>query len=174
MAPTNPVVRRYEDAYAVATAVVAQGNRLKTFGRVLVFGSILLAAFSFLALMASLAPGAGQQNPFGTGFGGPSPSLLGIGGLILGGIIGSYGSSLVRNGTLLCAQGQLLFAQLDTTVHTSPFLGIDEKRVVLNLSATAPAAHVEDTVTCRQCATVNPAANQFCESCGRKLESVLA
>jgi len=178
MAPTNPALRRYDDAYSVASALVRQGKRYKAIGSVLVFISILLGAFSLLALLAGLAPGSGQQNPFGTGFRGPSSGVLGIGGLFISLGIGSIGSWLIRSGTLLSAQGQLLFAQLDIAVHTSPFLDTEEKRSVLDLDLDLPAQgvaeHQEDTVTCRQCAAVNPVANQYCESCGRRLESVLA
>jgi hypothetical protein len=169
----NPVLRRYDDAYSVAAEVVKHGRRLKAIGRVLLVGSLLLGGVSLLALIASLAPGAPQPNPFG-GFGSPSPSLDGIAGVLVAGILGSYGASLTRNGTLLSAQGQLLLAQLDIAVHTSPFLDLEEKRAVLELPAPAPTGHVEETVACRQCAAVNPIANQYCESCGRRLETVPA
>ena len=170
MEGNNLALSRYDDAYSVAAGVVKHGKRLKAIGRVLLVGSLLLGAVSLLALIASLAPGAARPNPFG-GFGSPSSGLDGIAGVLVAGVLGSYGASLTRSGTLMSAQGQLLFAQLDTAVHTSPFLDVEEKRAVLELPAPSPTARVEETVTCRQCAAVNPTVNQYCESCGHSVKN---
>lgn len=194
----NPLLRRYEDAYRVASALVKRGRILKIIGSILAGGLSLVATLSLIASLggASLSGVASRpRSPFGTGFdGGVAGPFLVLGGmatfvLAVCGI--GFGATLFEWGTSLSARGQLLQAQLDTAVHTSPFLREEEKREILGVPArenvgpmdhpagqrslgdaqpNRPDESVEGrTITCPQCAVVNPSGNQYCESCGHKL-----
>jgi fluoride ion exporter CrcB/FEX len=105
-------MKRYQDAYAVAKAMNAQGQNIKALA--LVAAAIIGVATLALALsvVAAKAPNATAPVVFIVGA---------IGAVTVWSIIFSYG---VR----VAAAGQQLLASLDVAVHTSPFM-TDAERV---------------------------------------------
>ena len=104
----NPILNRYRDLYRVAQVLVGIGNAVKIIG-IVIGGFVLLIGLS----MASSA---------------------GIAGLFLGALVGSfYGGIIFLFGLMISAQGQMLLAQADSAVHTSPFMTKDEKAVVMSV-----------------------------------------
>lgn len=102
---------RYEDAYLVARAVVGFGRLLKVLG--------VLAGV--LVLVASMALSKGTGDTTG------SVAFAGFAlGLFIGGVF-------YIMGVLLSAQGQMLKATVDTSVHSSPFLTGSQKANAMSL-----------------------------------------
>ncbi|MBS3973940.1 MAG: hypothetical protein KGZ89_03630 [Actinobacteria bacterium] len=104
---------RYADAYIVARTIVGFGNLLKAFALVAPVIVALIGAWIFgsevfvpLALIIGILPGLLIAVP------------------------------LYALGLLLCAQGQMLHAVLDTAVNTSPLLSKREIRKVMSLDVT--------------------------------------
>lgn len=187
----NPLVRRYEDAYGVASALVRRGRVLKVIGSVLAGISFVVATLALLALVGTASVANRARNPFEAGFDSGAGTALLSGGTVILALFGlGVGAALFEWGTGLSARGQLLQAQLDIAVYASPFLEEQDKRNILGIPArnnavpmgypsgqSLPSAELSRpdqssesrTVTCAECAAVNPFANQYCDNCGRKL-----
>ena len=58
-------------------------------------------------------------------------SAFGIFGLVFGAFVGGI---IYLLGTLISAQGQILLAQADSAVHSSPFMTNEERAKVMSLS----------------------------------------
>ena len=104
----SSVIHRYRDAYAVASAIVKQGQRVKTL-------AVVIAAV-VLALSLAAARFAGTVAIVG----GATVALLAYG------VIHSYGARIA-------AEGQHLLASLDVAVNTSPFLNDNERAYAMSL-----------------------------------------
>jgi hypothetical protein len=106
-------MRRYRDAYAVANAIDAEGQRIKIFAIIAAVGIGILT----LPMMAAAPAGA-----------------LSAGVLLFGGLAAFMAWALIHNrGVLVAAEGQMLLAALDTAVHTSPFLTDAEREQAMSL-----------------------------------------
>ena len=101
---------RYSDGYKAAKAIIGFGNLVKILGAV---------AGVIIALVALSLSGA-----------------LFIGGALLGALVWL---GLFVSGIVICAQGQLLLATLDSAVNTSPFLDDSQRALVMSLSASSPS-----------------------------------
>jgi hypothetical protein len=106
------VMKRYNDAYLVARATSGIGGTIKVLGWV--FGGIV-ALLGF----------ANAKH----GYGPPDP-LFQFGGIVLGLVIAL---PLWVLGILIAAQGEILKADLDDAVNTSPFLDNDQRASVMSL-----------------------------------------
>lgn len=120
------VMKRYTDGYRVARALNGIGTVVKVIGLIFGVGIFLLGLLIGQSMMG-----------FGGSFLSASDSLVlfmlsiftsGIQGAIIGVILWIIG---VR----ISAQGQILKAQLDSAVHSSPFLSDAEMAQVMSLSA---------------------------------------
>jgi hypothetical protein len=100
------LLNRYADGYLVARTVDATGQTIKIVG---------FFAAGLTALMGLLA--AGQLG-----------ALVGFAGLLLGALVALPFYAL---GVLISAQGQILKATLDTAVHSSPLLSVEEIRHIV-------------------------------------------
>jgi hypothetical protein len=101
---------RYSDGYKAAKAIVGFGNLVKTIGAV---------AGVIIALVALSMSGT-----------------LFIAGVMFGGLVWL---GLFVSGIVICAQGQLLLATLDSAVNNSPFLDNSQRASIMSLS-TNPAS----------------------------------
>ena len=155
--------RRYEDAYAVSGALIAQGSALKGLSYLLGGGVI------FLGFIASLALASESRS---------APAALV--GLFFSGVLASVVSGpLYAAGMLIAAQGQLLQAVLDTAVHTSPLLSLEQKGELLRLRATQPAQAPSATgapegpaqVPCPRCGAPVYVTARMCPNCWQPLRS---
>ena len=106
---TNHASKRYTDAYLVARTIIKVGGAVKIVGVV-------------LAIVVIIAGIVLQANGRADG--------VALGGFVLGFVIGIPISIL---GILLSAQGQVLQANLDSAVHTSPFLDDNQKAKTMSL-----------------------------------------
>jgi hypothetical protein len=97
---------RYSDGYKAAKAIVGFGNLVKTIGAV---------AGVIIALVALSMSGT-----------------LFIGGVLFGGLVWL---GLFVSGIVICAQGQLLLATLDSAVNNSPFMDNSQRASIMSLSA---------------------------------------
>ncbi|WP_448592473.1 hypothetical protein [Thermoflexus hugenholtzii] len=157
------ITRRYADAYAVAQGIIIHGQSLKALG-MLIGGGIF-----FLTLIGMQAVGA-QVRAAGEAL---------LAGLILGVGLGmATGGPLYAAGVLIAAQGQLLQAILDTAVHTSPLLSLEQKEELLMPSRTllpegpapAPAAPGEPVqIPCPHCGAPVYVTARMCPSCWQPL-----
>ena len=103
------VIHRYRDAYAIAVAIVQQGQRVKTLAVVIAVVVVVLSMFA------------------ATKFAGMVAIVFGIvAAIFVYGVVHSYG---VR----IAAEGQHLLASLDVAVNTSPFLDDDERAYAMSL-----------------------------------------
>lgn len=105
------VVKRYTDAYRVASAIITLGSIAKTLG--IVFGLLIGVGGVFVAM------NSGGRDSSGVA----AIAVAAIFLILIFGIIGIVISSV----------GQLLRATLDTAVHSSPFLGESEKARAMGL-----------------------------------------
>ena len=101
------IAKRYADAYAIAFGTISLGRFFKKLGIVLGIGIAVIGLFFTF----------NQGN-----------SMAGVIGMIGGFIIGSQ---LYVTGILICMQGQVLLASLDTAVNTCEFLSKDERWIIL-------------------------------------------
>ncbi|MCU1350655.1 MAG: hypothetical protein JWO56_3685 [Acidobacteria bacterium] len=99
------IVRRYRDAYAVAWAIVQQGEMIKT---VAIFVACVIFAVFFFASFGAESFNEGKLVP-----------LLIIFGLA---VAGFFWAMIHAHGIRVCAEGQMLLASLDTAVNTSPLI----------------------------------------------------
>jgi len=115
-APRRQFVNRYLDLYRAANFLVALGNTVKVVG--ISAGAVILVLFALVGLAASSESGGAFFVMF----------LIGsVSGVFVGGIT-------FLLGILISAQGQILLAQADGAVHTSPFMSDDEKLTAMSLS----------------------------------------
>ena len=158
------ITRRYADAYAVAQEIVISGQSLKALGA-LIGGGIFL-----LTLLGALAVGA-QAREAGAAL---------LAGFILGAGLGmAVGGPLYAVGVLIAAQGQILQAILDTAVHTSPLLSLEQKEQLLRPAPappqpapiSAPAASREEPaqIPCPHCGSPVYITARMCPSCWQPL-----
>jgi hypothetical protein len=117
-AVANTMSRRYADAYRVARVVIRFGGIVKTTGVVLIV--LLLVGGLFVA----------AQSPMGQ-----NPAVVFIVCALLAVVIGGVPYIL---GVVTAAQGQVMFAVLDTAVNTSPILETSEKASLMWQSGEAP------------------------------------
>jgi len=122
---TSTVLNRYKDGYLVAKTLDGFGRTLKVLGAV-IGGGIMFFGFIVGSTFASAASSIGGS--VGTGAGSFFFFLFsfGIWGAVIGGIFWVMG-------TLVSAQGQVLKAQLDGAVHSSPFMSDVDKARVMSL-----------------------------------------
>ena len=106
----SPIVRRYRDAYRVASAVIALGTMIKVMGAI---AAILLA---FISLQAS-------SGPFGS-------TAAVLGGFLLAAVLGAF---FWVCGVVVASQGQVLLATLDVAVSSSHFLTDPERADAMGL-----------------------------------------
>ncbi len=106
-----PVLRRYQDAYRVATVLVGFGGIIK------VIGGVIAIAVALLSL------GSAHETV----------NVAVVGGVFLG-LMAGFLCWVV--GILVSAQGQILQATLDTAVASSPFLSDVERADAMRLPST--------------------------------------
>lgn len=112
----SAAMKRYGDGYRVASAMNGFGSVFKAIGLIIGFGIFFLG----LLMGQSMAEYAGAGSLI----------ISGISSGISGGVIGIFFWII---GIWISAQGQILKAQLDAAVHTSPFLSETEKARVMSL-----------------------------------------
>jgi hypothetical protein len=122
--PAAAVMNRYNDGYMVARTLDGFGKTLKVLGAIMGGGIIF---FGFI-IGSSFASAASMMGSTGSGAGSFLFFLFTFG--VWGGIVGVVFWVM---GILISAQGQVLKAQLDGAVHTSPFLSDPEKAQVMSL-----------------------------------------
>lgn len=103
-------INRYRDAYLVARATVTIGSAVKAAG----------ILFGILIALIGIVMGADSRG---------NPMLI-VAGLLLGVIVAIPFYVL---GILVAANGQILKANLDGAVHSSPFLNDQQKASVMSL-----------------------------------------
>jgi len=109
--PSNPVVRRYRDAYRVAAIIIACGTIIKVLGWII----------GGLILVTGLVAGSGVRGGAG--------GIIGI--TIVIGIIQMAVFFVL--GVLIASLGQVLRATLDAAVYSSPFLDKKQKGEAIGL-----------------------------------------
>ncbi len=127
----NPIVSRYLDLYRAARLLVGIGTTVKTIGMIVGVAIVLLCLFAGVA--GSSQPSTfGQQSSVNTGF------LFGT--FVVGAVFGTFtGGVIFLLGILISAQGQILLAQADGAIHTSPFLNNEERAAAMSLRYKPPA-----------------------------------
>lgn len=168
----NPVVKRYRDAYRVATALVGLGTLIKLLGLVFA-GIVLFVAFRFAN---------GVENS--------DPKVLGP--VVLAAMVGVLSWIC---GVMIAALGQILRATLDNAVALSHFLTDPERveamglpRSVTNRSNPQVADASDDAIEpdhtgddeqnaeaasapfCYHCGAEAPADATTCPTCGKRLD----
>jgi len=122
----SQVATRYVDLYRVARLLVSLGSTVKVLGVVLGIGILLFFLF---------VGAAGSSQP--SGFNQSSTNPIMVGTSVVGGVFGLFvGSVIFLLGILVSAQGQILLAQADCAVHTSPFLSDEERAKAMSLRYT--------------------------------------
>jgi hypothetical protein len=99
---SGPLAQRYRDAYQSARIIISAGNGTK------IIGPILAGIFAIVSLKEE--------------------GYLLFGGL---GFALALGTSLYIAGIMISAQGQLLQANIDSAVNTSPLLDNEQKAKIL-------------------------------------------
>ena len=122
----NPVVYRYLDLYRAARLLVGIGNTVKVLGIVVGVAILLLCLFAGVA-------GSTQNSTSQSGF-------FALGAFVVGAVFGAFvGGIVFLLGILISAQGQILLAQADSAIHTSPFMTDEEKANAMSISFSAPS-----------------------------------
>jgi Zn finger protein HypA/HybF involved in hydrogenase expression len=134
-------VKRYIDLYRAARLLVGVGTTVKGVGIVL---AIIIFLFWFLGgILASTQ--TQHTSPFGpspTGQSGANTFFI-FGGFVMGAVLGALvGGVFLLLGILISAQGQILLAQADAAIHTSPFLTEEEKAMAMSLPYSRAAEQV--------------------------------
>ena len=112
---SQKLMNRYKDGYRVAGVIVGVGGFVKALGIALgVLGGLLGAAISYALLR----------------FNSDSGTAALFGGIVIGGMLWLIPFVL---GTLVSAQGQILKANLDEAVNTSPFLNDGQRAEIMRL-----------------------------------------
>jgi hypothetical protein len=126
----SPFVKRYIDLYRTARLL----NGLGTFVKVLafIFGIMIFLFWFIVGFVAVQLPE--QNSPFGIN---PPVSSLPIAFYVCL-VIGAMAGGLITGiffllGVLISAQGQLIKAQADGAVHSSPFLTDEERATAMSL-----------------------------------------
>lgn len=109
----GPGIDRYVDAYRVAAATVLIGTVLK----------VLAVCLAGLCLIGGAS--ATSQSIANLSSSSARPLILGL----VAGI--AIGVPIYALGILVCANGQILKATLDTAVHTSPFFDKNQKAQIM-------------------------------------------
>jgi hypothetical protein len=132
----SPFVKRYIDFYRTARLL----NGLGTFVKVLafIFGIII---FLFWCIVGAAAVALPQQNsPYGINPPIQSVPIVFYVCLVIGAMAGGLTTGIFfLQGVLISAQGQLLKAQADGAVHSSPFLTDEERATAMSLPYTVSA-----------------------------------
>jgi hypothetical protein len=105
------VMSRYTDAYRVARVIVGVGKVVKTLG--------------IVAFLLMIVIGVGIDDAIS-----PNSRRAWLAGAIVGGIVWLIAWVL---GVIVSAQGQLLKANIDQAVNTSPFLLDDQRAKIMSL-----------------------------------------
>lgn len=129
-------VKRYLDLYRAARLLIALGSTVKTIG---IVAAIIIFVFWFIVGILAVSQ-TQPSSPFG-----PSPTTQSAAQtvtvfvcIIIGAVFGALvGGLFFLLGVLISAQGQLLMAQADCAVHTSPFLSGEERAAAMSLPYTA-------------------------------------
>ena len=109
----SALMKRYKDAYLVATVTNGFGSMVKGIGAVI--GGLLL-------LVGVMVAGNGH----------PGDATFAVGVLIIAAGIVS-GVAFYMLGVLVCAQAQILKASLDGVVNNSPFLTNEHRATLMSL-----------------------------------------
>lgn len=135
--PRDAFIKRYIDLYRTARLLNGLGTTVKVLA--FIVGAIIFAFWFFLGAGASVAQ---QQNaPFGPGSASQTGPIMFYVCLVIGAVFGALTTGLLfLLGVLISAQGQLLKAQADGAVHTSPFLTNEERATAMSLPYVVPAA----------------------------------
>ena len=117
----NPAVNRYFDLYRAAHLQITMGTIVKVVG-------VIIGILIFLVMfLAGWSGSTAAQTESGVNFF--------FGGLLSGAICGVVvGGIVFLFGVMISAIGQLLLAQADTAIHTSPFLTKEEKARAMSLA----------------------------------------
>lgn len=118
---TGRVLDRYTDAYRIARFLVTLGTLIKIVGGLLG----VLIAFTFFSFGAFVSS-ANMRRPPNDG---AEVALLVV-GLLWGAAVFTV---FFIAGVMISAQGQILKANLDAAVHTSPFVDDDQKAQIMSL-----------------------------------------
>lgn len=119
--PDNPLVNRYLDLYRVARMLITTGAVVKVIAVVAGIGIFLICMLA----------GVGGAT-FADSGNGPGPGAV-FAGLLLGAFCGGLtGGFIFLCGIFTAAQGQLLLAQADIAINTSPFLNQEERRQAMS------------------------------------------
>jgi len=111
------LLNRYLDLYRAAGLLVGLGNTVKVAG--ISAGAGILLLFTFVGIVASSQSG-----------------LAFFPMLVVGAVFGALvGGIVFLLGILISAQGQILMAQADAAVHTSPFMTETEKLNAMSLTS---------------------------------------
>ena len=105
-------VTRYADGYRETKSIIRVGRIVKVLG---VIAGILVVVLGLI----------GAANT-----GGPGSDMLGFGSIFAG--LGVWFGSFIA-GVMISAQGQQLKANLDSAIHSSPFLDTDAKARAMDL-----------------------------------------
>lgn len=137
----NPLVKRYVDLYRVARLLITTAAVVKVIAGVVGVGIFLVW------LLLSSGAAAFSDSPSGTGPGFVFVGLLG--GAFFGGVAGGF---IFLCGIFIAAQGQLLLAQADIAINTSPFLDQEERRQAMSsfitpVSKPSPFGHSSSPIT---------------------------
>lgn len=124
----TPIKRRYRDGYRVANTVTIFGALLKAFSLI---AGIIIGLLGFG--LGGGIENAARQNSFGiANASGPALAIVVIFG-IFGFLVAVVGWIL---GVIVSANGQMLKANLDGAVNTSPFLADLDRAEIMSLDGT--------------------------------------
>ncbi len=130
----SPFVKRYLDLYRTARLL----NGLGTFVKIVAFilGIIIFLFWFFIGAGASAMQQQSAQLTPGVEAGPVAFYVCVVMGVVAGCLTTGLFFFL---GVLISAQGQLLKAQADGAVHSSPFLSNEERATAMSLPYSAPA-----------------------------------
>jgi hypothetical protein len=140
------LVNRYDDAYLLSKTINSAGQSIK------LVGFVIAGVFVLVGFLAA-------------------KTVVGITGTLVAFLFGAAGGILLYGlGVLICAQGQILMAALDTAVNSSPILSKDEIRAILTGSAfgSSGASYVVAGQGDARSGGVPVAAYRLCSACGSR------
>jgi hypothetical protein len=112
-------ISRYQDAYRIAQFYVRVGRTITTIGAVL---GILIAIIGFASAGSFSGGPYGRQSDVG--------AWAVLMALLMGGTVWFM---FFVAGVIISGRGQQLLASLDSAVHSSPFMDIEEKAQAMSL-----------------------------------------